>query len=78
MHVPNTLDRSTYRVSSVLRRRFFRSKTIPKNLDPSYKTDLDRLGLLGKDKIRIKSKFQRTDSVICSNPREGGPRLIAE
>ena len=42
----------------------------PKNLDPSDKTDLDLWDCL--------AKFHRTDSVICSNSREGKIRLIAE
>ena len=33
----------------------------PKDLDPSYKMDLDFLGLFSKGKIGIIAKFHRTD-----------------
>ena len=40
----------------------------PKDLDPSYKTDLD---LFKKGKTCIIAKFRRTDLVISSHSREG-------
>ena len=36
------------------------------------------LGLFRKGKTCIIAKFHETDSVICSNSREGKPCLIAE
>ena len=41
--------------------RFFPSKTIQKNLDPSYKMDPDFLGLFRKGKTCIIAKLHRTD-----------------
>ena len=65
-----------YRISSFIR-RCFSFQNNPKNLDPSYKTDLD-LGMVMKGQTGIKAKFHRTDLVICSHCREREPRLIAE
>ena len=48
----------------------FSSKTILKNLDPSYKMDLDLLGLFRKGKTCIMAKFHKTDLAICSHSRE--------
>ena len=45
----------------------------PKNLDPSYQTDLDLWDCLGRVKTRIIAiiaKFHRTGLVICSHYRE--------
>ena len=42
---------------------FFPSKTIPKDVEPSCKTDLDLWDCL-KGKIGIIAKFHRTDLVI--------------
>ena len=39
-----------YRISSVIRQSFFPSKTIPKNLDPSYNMDLDLWDCFGRKK----------------------------
>ena len=44
---PNT----KYRISSVIRRSFFSFQNNPKDLDPSYKTDLDLLDYLGRVKL---------------------------
>ena len=43
---------------------FFSFHYIPKDLDLSYKTDLDLWDCLGRVKIGIIAKFHRTDSVI--------------
>ena len=45
----------------------------PKNPDPSYKMDLDFLGLFRKGNAPIIAKFHRTDLVtgICSHFGEG-------
>ena len=43
---------------------FFPFQTNPKDLDLSCKTDLDLWDCLGRVKIGIKAKFQRTDLVI--------------
>ena len=56
---------------------FFLLKKIPKNLDPSYKMDLDLWDLFRKGKTRILAKFHRTELAICSDSREGKPHLIA-
>ena len=42
----------------------------PKNLDPSYKMDLDVWDCLGKVKLILQRKF-RTDLVICGHSRKG-------
>ena len=39
-----------YRISSLIRRCFFSFQNNPKNLDPSYKTDLDLWDCLGRVK----------------------------
>ena len=49
-------------------RQFILSKTIPKNQDPSYKTDLDPWDYIVKS--CIKAKFRRIDLVIHSHSRE--------
>ena len=41
----------------------------PKNLDPSYKIDLDVLGLFRKGNTHIIAKFRSTHLVICSHLR---------
>ena len=51
--------------------RVFSFKTIPKNLDPSYKMDLDLWGLFRKGRTHITVKFHRIDLVKCSHSREG-------
>ena len=48
-----------------------------KNLDPSYKTDLDLWDSLGRAKLII-AKIYRTDLVIYSHSRERKPCLITE
>ena len=40
-----------------------------KNLDPSYKTNLDLWDYLGR--LKLIAKFHWTDLVICSQSREG-------
>ena len=59
--------------------RVFSFQNNAKNLDPSYKMDLDLRYCLGKGKVRITAKFCMTDLVVWGHPREGeNPRLIAE
>ena len=48
-----------YIFSSVIRRNFFTYKTIPKHLDPSYKTDLDYQDCL-EGKMPLTLEFQKT------------------
>ena len=56
----------------------FDSKTKLKDLDLSYKMDLDLwLGLFRRSKTII-AKFHRTDLVICSHSVKGKPSLIAK
>ena len=50
----------------------------PKNLDPSYKTDLDLCYCLRRVKLVYLAKFHRTDLVSCSHSRERKLGLIAE
>ena len=60
---------------------FFGYKTLPKhpkNLDLSYKTDIELLDYSGKVKTCTTAKFHRTDSVICSHSIEGNPHLIVK
>ena len=59
-----------YRISLVVRQSFSFQKN-PKNLDLSYKMDIDLLRLFWKSKARIIAKFQRTDLVFCSHSRQG-------
>ena len=51
--------------------KFFSFQNNPKNLDPSYKMDLDLWDRLGRVKLVIPQKFQKTDLVVCSFSREG-------
>ena len=44
--------------------KFFSFQNNPKDLDPSYKTDLDLWDCLGTGKIGIIARFHRTDLVI--------------
>ena len=64
-----THNQSLYCISPVKRWSFFFQNN-PKNLDPSYKTDLDIWDLIKKGKTCIIAKFHRTDLVICSHSRE--------
>ena len=57
-----------YHISSVIRRIFFTSKTIPKSRSV-LKDGSRSLGLFGKGKSRIIATFHRTDFVICSQSR---------
>ena len=57
---------------------FFSFQNSPKNLDLSYKTDLDLWDCLGKVKTCIMAKFHRTDLVTCSHSSEGRTCLIVE
>ena len=66
---------SKYRISLVIRWSFSFQNS-PKNLDPSYKVDLESFGLFRKDKTHIMAKFQRTDSVICCHSSEGGNPVL--
>ena len=50
----------------------------PKNLDPSYKMDLDLWDCFGGVKTHIIAKFQRMDLVICSHSKEEKTHLIAK
>ena len=50
---------------------FFLPKNNQKNLDASYKMDLDLWDCLGRVKTHSKAKFYRTDLVICTYSREG-------
>ena len=59
-----------YRISSAIRVYFFLPKN-PKNLAPSYKTNLNLWDCLGRVKTRIIAKFYKTVSVICSLSRQG-------
>ena len=51
-------------ISSVIRQIFFSFQNNPKDLDSSYKMDLDLWDCLGRVKIGIIAKFRRTDLVI--------------
>ena len=57
---------------------FFPFQKNPKNLDPSYRMDLDLGDCLGIVKLILLRKFHRTDLIICSLSREGKPCLIAK
>ena len=46
-----------YRISSVIRRSFFSFQNNPKNLDPSYKMDLDLWDCLGRVKLLLQQNF---------------------
>ena len=57
---------------------FFSIQNNAKDLDPSYKMDLDLCDCQGRVKTLIIAKYHKTDVVICSHSIEGKPRLIAE
>ena len=46
-----------YRISSVIRPIFFPFQNNPKNLDPSYKMDLDLWDCLGRVKLVLQQNF---------------------
>ena len=50
---------------------FFSFQNNSKNLDPSYKTDLDLWDYLGRVKLVMIAKFHRDYLVICSHSGEG-------
>ena len=52
----------------------FPSKTMPKNLDPSYKMDQDLWDCLGRVKFVIIVKFHMNDLVIWGHSVEGKTR----
>ena len=56
----------TYRISLVIRQSFFSFQNNPKNLDPSYKMDLDFKGCLEWQNLLV-----IYDLVICSHFSEG-------
>ena len=58
----------TYHISLVIS-KFFPFQNNAKNLDPSYKMDLDFWDCLGRVKLVITAKLHRTDLVICSHFR---------
>ena len=68
-----------YCIPLVIRQSFF-FQNDPRNLDPSYKMDLDLQDCLGRIKLVhcISAKFHRTDLAICSHSREGKLCLIPE
>ena len=66
-----------YCISSLIRQCFFLPKQSQKSR--SILSDGSRsLGLFRKGKTRITAKLHRTDLIICTQSREGKPRLIAE
>ena len=76
--IPYLMSQYTYeyRISSVIRHQsIFFLQNNPKNLHPSYKTDLDLWDCLGMVKLTgqtyIIAKFHRTGLVIFSHSREG-------
>ena len=85
---PDQMSHSTVPLSHLpyffrYKMEFFSFQNNPKNLDPSYKMDLDlwdcrSLGLFRKGKTRITAKFDRADLVICCHSGEGIPRHVAK
>ena len=67
-----------YRISSVIRWSFIPFKTVPKNLDPSYKTDLDLWDCLGKVKLVFYQNFTGVILSFVVILERGKPHLIAE
>ena len=61
-----------YRISSVERQSFSLPKQT-KDLDVSFKMDLNLWDCFGWKETHSKAKFCRTDLVICSHSREGKP-----
>ena len=55
--------------TSAIRHRIFSFQNNPKNLDPSYKTDLDLWDCLGRLKWII-AQIHRTGIVTCSHSTE--------
>ena len=55
-----------YCIASVIRQSFFPSKTIPKNLDLAYKTDLEFWKLFRKGKTCIIAKFRKGKTCIIA------------
>ena len=69
MKMSETLHLKVYRISLVMKQSFFLSfQNNSKNLDLSYKMDLDLWDCLGRVKIVI-AKFHRAGLIICSHSR---------
>ena len=60
---------NAYRISLVTN-GVFSFQNNPKNIDPSYKTDLDLWDCLGRIKLVLK-QFHRADLVYCRHSMEG-------
>ena len=68
-----------YRISwSLIRLIFFPFQNNPKNLDPSYKTDLDLWNSLGKVKLVFQQNFIRLIELFLVILERGKTHLIAE
>ena len=65
-----TFVTSFYRISSLIR-QCFSFQNNHKNLDPSYKRDLDLWDCLERVKLVLQQKLHRTDLIICTHSREG-------
>ena len=50
-------EQTVYCISSVRRQEFFSFQNNPKNLDPSYKIDLDLWDCLGRVKLILQQNF---------------------
>ena len=59
-----------YRISSLIRQSFFLPNN-HKDLDPSYKMDLDLWDCLGRVKLIFQQNLHRTNLIIYTHSKEG-------
>ena len=76
--VSYSISRLIYRISLDISQSFFSFQNNPKDLDLSYKTDLDICYCKGRVEPLIIAKFHRTDLVICSHSIEEKSCLISK
>ena len=71
MEVYTCIFKEVYRISSDIRWRFCPSKTIPKNLDLSYKTDLDILDYFEKEKPILHPNWMEEVYILSAPGKKG-------
>ena len=72
------VDTTVLPISTVIRRRCFSFQNSAKNLDPSYKTDIDLSDCLERVKLVLPQKFIRLIKLFVDILERRKLRLIAE
>ena len=66
-----------FRISLVIRQSFFYFQNNPKNLDPSYKMDLDLWDCLGRVKVVLQQHFIGLIKLFVFSLDRGNPVLLS-